>query len=479
MDVLAVYAATREAVDRARNDGGPTLIEALCYRFGAHATADDARRYRDSAEEDEWRAKDPLDRFERFLLSEGLIDEETTEEMRSRANQAFDSALLDLEKAPLPPTADIIRHAYQRIPRNLVTQLHALELARGVDPSPIVVGETWEVGPDVTAAGPTEKMTMAEAINSALHQALEQDEKTVVLGEDVGIAGGVFRITEGLLDRFGEDRVIDTPLNESGIVGAAIGMAVAGGRPIAEIQFDGFVYPAFDQIVSHLGRIRFRTRGNVTMPVVVRFPNGAGIGAHEHHCDSPEAYFLHAPGLVVVVPSNPYDAKGLLTSAIRSDDPVIFLEPKALYRSSRQDVPTADYEIPLGRARVVRPGSDATVITYGSTTPLCEAAANRLAEDGANVEVIDLRTVCPWDIETVTESVSRTGKALIVQEAKRSGGVAAEVAAEVGERCGWSLEAPIRRFAATDAPWPQFAIESHALITSGMIESQIRSLLAV
>lgn len=478
MDVLAVYTATKQAVDRARAGGGPTLIEAVCYRYGAHATADDARRYRDISEEQAWREKDPLPRMARYLESCGLLSREMSVEMEREAHASFEAALAVVEAAPLPGTDDIIRHAYTKIPAALIDQLHAIEGLRGAEPTPISESEIWRVGQDPTVAGPTQAMTIADAINRTLHDEMDRDPSTVVLGEDVGIAGGVFRITDGLQTRFGEERVIDTPLNESGIVGAAIGMAVAGGRPIAEIQFDGFVYPAFDQIVSHLGRIRYRTRGNVSMPVVIRFPTGAGIGAHEHHCDSPEAYFMHAPGLVVVIPSNPYDAKGLLTAAIRSDDPVIFLEPKSLYRSTRQEVPTASYEIPLGRARIVRSGQDATVVTYGSTTPMCATAAERLAAEDIHIEVIDLRTIYPWDIETVTESVARTGRLLVVQEAKRTGGVAAEIAAEVGERCGWDLDAPVRRLAATDAPWPQFAIESHALITAQMIEAEIRQLLA-
>ncbi|MCA1735560.1 MAG: alpha-ketoacid dehydrogenase subunit beta, partial [Actinobacteria bacterium] len=257
-----------------------------------------------------------------------------------------------------------------------------------------------------------------------------------------GISGGVFRITEGLQETFGEDRVIDTPLNESGIVGTAIGMAIAGARPIAEIQFDGFVYPAFDQIVSHLGRFRFRTRGNVTVPVVVRFPSGAGIGAHEHHCDSPEAYFVHAPGLVVVCPSTPYDAKGLLASALMSPDPVIFLEPKVLYRAGREEVPTEHFQLPLGRARVRQEGNDLTLVTYGGMVPQALTAAA-----GRSIEVIDLRTLFPWDRETV--------------------------AAVVAEHCLFSLQAPIVRLTGFDAPWPQFAIERHALIDHRRIGAAI------
>ena len=319
---------------------------------------------------------------------------------------------------------------------------------------------------------------MAAAINEALHQAMDDDPEMIVLGEDVGVAGGVFRITEGLFDRFGSDRVIDTPINESGIVGAAIGMAINGSRAVAEIQFDGFVYPAFDQITNHLGRIRFRTRGHASVPVVVRFPNGAGIGAHEHHCDSPEAYFLHAPGLVVIVPSTPYDAKGLLTAALRGPDPVIFMEPKVLYRAIKEPVPIAPYEVPIGKARIRRPGTQMTLVTYGGMVPVADRAAAQAADGGIDVEVIDLRTIYPWDTATVVSSVEKTGRLLLVQEPQRSGGVAAEIAAHVAEVAGYSLEAPIRRLAATDAPWPQFAIEDHALLRTAHVLTAIESLAA-
>jgi pyruvate dehydrogenase E1 component beta subunit len=238
-------------------------------------------------------------------------------------------------------------------------------------------------------------------------------------------------------------------------------MAIAGARPVAEIQFEGFVYPAFDQIVSHLGRFRFRTRGNTPMPVVVRFPNGAGIGAHEHHCDSPEAYFVHAPGLVVICPSTPTDAKGLLAAALEGDDPVIFLEPKVLYRAGREEVPTEHYTLPIGRARVRTDGTDLTLVTYGGMVPVAIEAANR---SEVSVEVIDLRTLFPWDRETVLGSVAKTGRLLLVQEPQGSAGVAAEVAAVVAEKGMYDLTAPIVRVTGFDIPWPQFAIEEHALI---------------
>lgn len=277
-------------------------------------------------------------------------------------------------------------------------------------------------------------------------------------------------MTEGLLRRFGADRVIDTPLNESGIVGTAIGMALAGARPVAEIQFDGFVYPAFDQIVSHLGRFRYRTRGNSSVPVVVRFPNGAGIAAHEHHCDSPEAYFVHAPGLVVICPSTPIDAKGLMAAALEGEDPVIFLEPKVLYRAGREEVPTEHYTLPIGRARIRRDGSDLTLVTYGGMVPVSLQAAERV---DASVEVIDLRTLFPWDRETVLDSVAKTSRLLCVQEPQGSAGVAAEISAVVAEQGMFDLAGPIVRVTGLDVPWPQFAIEDHALIDVDRVVSGI------
>jgi pyruvate dehydrogenase E1 component beta subunit len=299
---------------------------------------------------------------------------------------------------------------------------------------------------------------------------MERDPSVIVLGEDVGLTGGVFRVTEGLQEVFGESRVIDTPLNESGIVGAAVGMALAGARPVAEIQFDGFVYPAFDQIVSHLGRYRFRTRGNSEVPVVVRFPSGAGIGAHEHHCDSPEAYFVHAPGLVVICPSTAVDAKGLLASALTGHDPVIFLEPKVLYRAGREEVPIEHYTLPVGRARVRREGADLTLVTYGGMVPVALEAAGRVEY---SVEVIDLRTLFPFDRETVLDSVRKTGRLLLVQEPQRSAGVAAEIAAVVAEEALYDLHGPVVRVTGFDVPWPQFAIETHALIDVDRVVSGI------
>jgi 2-oxoisovalerate dehydrogenase E1 component len=477
-DALAVYAATRRAVERASDGGGPTLIEAICYRFGPHATADDPALYRTKEEEDLWRPLDPIDRMRSFVVNAGWWDEVADEQLVAEATKAFDEALDNVSAMDLPPRADIVTQAFEKVPAMMVEQLHRLEDGAGEPRSEIPVSQQWVVGRDQTPSGPAREMTMADAINAALHQEMAADPTVVLLGEDVAVAGGVFRISAGLLEAFGDERVIDTPINESGIVGTAIGMAMAGVRPIAEIQFEGFSYPAFDQIASHLGRIRFRARGNTSLPMVIRMPNGAGIGAHEHHCDSPEAYFAHVPGLIVVVPSSPADAKGLLAAAIRSNDPVMFLEPKVLYRSGKEMVPDAAYELPLGRARVRREGRDVTLVTYGGMVPVSLRAADAVASEDIDVEVIDLRTVYPWDVETVSESVERTGRMLFVQEPQRSGGIGAEVVAEIAERCGYDFVVPPRRLAATDAPWPQFAIEKHALITDTMVASELRRLFA-
>lgn len=476
MDSLAVFAATKEAVAKARSGGGPTLIEAITYRYGPHATADDDTLYRDASEVEEWRTRDPIDRLRAYLRSVREWDDRVGEKVAMEVKDLVDSAIVDIESRPVPDRAEAVRHSLSRIPPSVVRQLHAMQRANNEEPTHFSPDELWDTAEDEVPAGPTKRWTMAESINAALASGMERDASILIMGEDIGVSGGVFRITEGLYDRFGEDRVIDTPLNESGIVGTAIGMAIAGARPVAEIQFDGFVYPAFDQIVSHLGRFRYRTRGHVHLPVVVRFPNGAGIGAHEHHCDSPEAYFVHAPGLVVICPSSPIDAKGLMAAALESPDPVIFLEPKVLYRSGRDDVPTDHYTLPIGKARLRRVGSDLTLVTYGGMVPVSLEAAERVA-DQWSVEVIDLRTLFPWDEAAVLESVEKTGRLLCVQEPQGACGVAAEISATVAEKGMYSLEAPIVRVTGFDTPWPQFFIEEHALVGVDRIVDGIRETL--
>ena len=476
MDVLAVYAATREAVERARNGGGPTLIEAVTYRYGPHATADDPTLYRTEEEVRAWRAKDPLDRFKRYLVDQGLWSEDIDEQVAAEAVK-FDEALAEIEAREEPARDETVRHVYARIPEDTARQFRTALRREGSEPAALTPGELWRIGYDTLPDGPTSRWTMAQAINAALFEVMERYGNAVVMGEDVGMTGGVFRITEGLLDRFGAERVIDTPLCETGIAGTAVGMAIGGARPVVEIQFDGFVYPAFDQIVSHMARFRFRTRSNVSLPIVVRWPNGGGIAPHEFHADSPEAYFVHTPGLTVVIPSTPVDAKGLLTAAVESPDPVIFLEPKVLYRAGREDVPTGYYTLPIGRASIRKPGRDVTVVTYGGMVRVALEAAERLAREATDCEVIDLRTLKPWDRETVLESVVKTGRLVLVQEPPRTAGMAAEVAATVAEEALYALEAPIIRVAGFDAPRPQFGVEHHAIITPQRVMAAVRETL--
>ncbi|MCX6573239.1 MAG: alpha-ketoacid dehydrogenase subunit beta [Candidatus Aminicenantes bacterium] len=297
-------------------------------------------------------------------------------------------------------------------------------------------------------------MTMVQAIAQALAGEMARDDRIVVFGEDVGRDGGVFRATDGLYDRFGPERVMDTPLAESAAVGAAIGMAALGLRPVVEIQFMGFIYPAFNQIVSHVARLRNRTRGRFTAPVVIRTPYGAGVGALEHHSESTEALFCQIPGLTVVVPSSASDAKGLLTAALRGDDPVLFLEPTRLYRAEKQEVSEEPYEVPLRRAAVVREGRDLTIVAWGAMIPVAREAAAAAEAEGFGAEIVDLRTLSPMDRETVLASVRKTGRALILHEAPKTGGLGAEIAATIGERALLSLNAPVLRVTAPDITVP-------------------------
>lgn len=295
---------------------------------------------------------------------------------------------------------------------------------------------------------------LAHALNDALAVALGRDERVVLLGEDVGLAGGVFRVTDGLVESFGAGRVIDTPVAESGIVGAAFGMAVAGMRPVAEIQFLGFSYPAYDQIVSHIGRIRNRSNHRFTCPLVIRIPFGGGIGAAEHHSESSEAMYAHTPGIKVVAPGTPAAAKGLLLAAIADPDPVVFLEPIRVYRAIREEVPEGYYTVPIGQAAVVRPGSDVTLVAYGAMLRDALRAAEALDGDGVSAEVIDLRTLSPLDADTVVGSATRTGRVVAISEGHRTAGIASEVAAIVQEGALYSLLAPVERVTGWDTVVP-------------------------
>ncbi len=319
------------------------------------------------------------------------------------------------------------------------------------------------------------KLNMVSALNQALDQEMERDERVVVLGEDVGKNGGVFRVTEGLYEKYGESRVIDTPLAEAGIVGSAIGMAAYGLRPVAEIQFMGFVYEAFHQILLHAARLRFRSRGRFTAPLVIRMPYGGGVKALEHHSESTEALICHIPGLKVVVPSTPYTAKGLLMSAVRDPDPVVFLEPKKVYRAVKEEVPEEEYTLPIGRARVVEEGDDITVVAWGAMVRATLQALEKLEEVSA--EVIDLQTLSPWDYETVVRSVKKTGRALVVQEAPKSFSVGSEIAATINERAILSLEAPVMRVAGFDITVALPKHEHYYYVSPERIASAIKKLM--
>ncbi len=320
-------------------------------------------------------------------------------------------------------------------------------------------------------------MTMVQAINQALAQEMARDDRVLLLGEDVGRDGGVFRVTDGLFDKFGPERVIDTPLAESAGVGVAVGMTALGLRPVVEIQFMGFIYPGFNQIISHVARLRNRTRGRFPVPLVIRTPYGAGVRALEHHSESTEALFCQIPGLTVVVPSDPYDAKGLLTASMRSDDPVIFLEPSRLYRAEKRDVPEEAFEEPLGKARVVLEGRDLTVVAWGAMVPVARKAADMVQAEGLAAEVIDLRTLSPMDAETVVASVKKTGRAVVLHEAPKTCGLGAEIAALVGERALLSLKAPVRRVTAPDITIPLPKSEDYYIPSPERLARAIRELM--
>jgi len=325
---------------------------------------------------------------------------------------------------------------------------------------------------------PAERLTLVQSVNRALKQEMERDERVLLLGEDVGVDGGVFRVTEGLLESFGPERVLDTPLAESGIVGTAVGLAVMGFRPVAELQFMGFMYPAVNQMFAHVARYRNRSRGRFHLPMVIRMPYGGGIHPPEHHSESYEALLVNTPGLKVVIPSNPYDAKGLLISAIRDEDPVIFLEPKRIYRAFREEVPVEPYPVPIGKAKVVKEGTDVSLVAYGAMTRVCLEAQEALGREGVSAEVLDLRTINPVDVEAIVASVSKTGRAVVVHEAPRTAGFGAEVVALINERALLSLRAPVERVTGFDTVFPYAMMEGHYLPSRERVAAAARRTLA-
>ena len=321
------------------------------------------------------------------------------------------------------------------------------------------------------------QLTLVAAITQALDQALASDPDIILLGEDIGLNGGVFRATDGLQAKYGKDRVVDTPLDESGIMGTAIGLAIAGMKSIPEIQFEGFLGPAYDQLVNHGGRMRTRTRSAVTVPMTVRVPVGGGIHAPELHSDSPEVIYAHSPGIKVLMPSTPYDAKGLLLSAINDPDPVIFFEPKRVYRTFKEEVPEEMYTIPIGQAKIVAEGDDLTVVTWGAPVFQALEAIDNLPED-VSVELIDLRSIYPFDMDTVAESVRKTGRCVIVHEAPLTGGFGAEIAARIMEECFLYLQAPVQRVTGFDTIMPYYKLENEYLPEAPRILMGIKDCLA-
>ncbi len=318
-------------------------------------------------------------------------------------------------------------------------------------------------------------LTLVQSITLALIQEMEKDDRIILLGEDIGLNGGVFRATEGLFQRFGGDRVVDAPLAESGIMGTAVGLAMAGLRPIPEIQFEGFMGPAFDQLTNQAARFNSRTRGGVTCPLTLRVPVGGGIHAPELHSDSPESIYTHTPGLKIVMPSSPYDAKGLLISAIRDPDPVIFFEPKRIYRAFREEVPEDEYTIPIGEARTVCEGEELTMVSWGATVIQC---MNAIEQSGRSIELIDLRTISPIDMDTIAASVNKTGRCVVVHEAPKTCGLGAEIAAGVMEYCFLHLEAPVQRVCGFDTIMPYYKLELDYLPDAQRIGKAIAETLA-
>jgi pyruvate/2-oxoglutarate/acetoin dehydrogenase E1 component len=320
----------------------------------------------------------------------------------------------------------------------------------------------------------TRELTLLDAVNDCLHVELARERNVLVMGEDVGRAGGVFRATAGLRDRFGPDRCFDSPLAEAGLLGAAVGLCMAGFRPVVEMQYDAFSYPCLDQLITHVGRYRWRSGGAMEFPLTIRMPYGGGVRAPELHDDSPEAYYAHTPGVKVAIPSTPADAKGLLAAAIRDADPVVILEPKLVYRTARGEVPEGEYVVPLGRARVSRTGSDLTIVAYGAMVAVAEAAAERL---DASVEVLDLRSLKPLDEETLLASVGKTGRAVIVQEAPRTAGFGAELAALLAEKAMLDLRGPVLRVTGYDVPYPYWQLEDAYLPSAARVADACRRVL--
>ena len=453
-DVIASYEVTKYAVEKARRGGGPTLIEYSTYRLGPHTTAElVSNKLKAPDEVAEWEKRSPITRFEKYLRSRGLLDDKSKEAVAAAAQRRMDEAVAAYRATSTPDPMSMFEYTF-------------------ASPTPALVEERMdafggrpaqETEPaDPTTAGGKPGVNIRNALNMALREGMARDKRVVVFGEDVGKNGGVFQVTRGLQDEFGPDRVFDTPLAELSIGGIFVGLSLGGMIPVAEFQFDSFSVPAFDQIFGHAARMRNRTRGRYAPRGVIRFPYGAGIRAPELHSESPEAYFSHTPGLKVVIPSNAYDAKGLLSSALLEPDPIIFMEPKRIYDSPKMEVPEEEYRIPIGKARTAREGSDVTMVSYGAMMlPTLQAADALQTERSISPEVVDLRTISPVDFAAVLASVRKTGRLVVIHEAPRNVGVGAEIAATVADKALDSLKAPIKRVTGFDTEVPLARLEDY------------------
>ncbi|MBW1687139.1 MAG: dehydrogenase E1 component subunit alpha/beta [Deltaproteobacteria bacterium] len=443
-DVLAVKAATDEAAERARSGGGPTLIECKTYRWHGHMEGD-VYAYRTAAEIEEWKKKCPIAGFRSRLISDGVASQEEFDDIDERVEAAVAAAIEFAESSPDPDPATAAENVYS------------------VEPASGGIPESDEV----------DQLPMAMAIQQTLQEEMERDESVVILGEDVAI--GVFGVTAGLLAKFGENRVLDTPISENVIAGAAVGAAMTGLRPVAEIEFGDFLTCCMDPIINQMAKLRFMTGGQVSLPLVIRTNTGSGFSAGAQHSQSLEALLMHVPGLTIAVPSTPRDAKGLLRTAIRSDNPVLFFEHKGIYFNPGA-VPRGEYTVPFGSADVKRAGTDVTVVAIAAMVNKVLGVAERLAEEGISIEVIDPRTLVPLDVQTIIESVEKTGRLVIAEEGCITGGFGAEVAALAAKEAFDHLDAPIERVAAQDTPVP-FAPKLEEAIIPGedRIEAAIRA----
>jgi 2-oxoisovalerate dehydrogenase E1 component len=447
-EVIAVYEAARDAVARARAGDGPTLIEAVTYRWGGHSMRANLPEYRTKDEEQAWVDRDPIAFFKSVLVEEKHATPTRLKELEESVEIELDRAV-EFAKQSAEPTVELMESSVY---------------------APHVEVSTPEPAPG------TREITMGEALNEALHGEMERDDRVFVMGEDVGLIGGIFQVTKGLRERFGENRVRDTPISEPSFVGAGVGAAIAGMRPIVEIQIWDFIAMTMDQIVNQAAKFRFMLGGKPTVPLVIRGPQGGGIRLAAQHSQSLEAWFIHIPGLVVIAPSNPYDAKGLLAAAIREDNPVIFLEHKALY-ATKGFVPPDRYLLPIGKAAVKREGTDVTIVATQAMVARALAAAEDLAKDGVSAEVIDPRTLMPLDEETILASVRKTHRFVIVHEAVKRGGFGAELAALVSEKALDELDAPIARVAARAVPMPyNDTLERATIPTQQDIVAAVRGL---